>query len=158
MRGWNGMSTLRSVQMIELSFGEKRVTSMSPEPDRNIQSGTTMYPTETLLTLCLLAQLHSDPRDRRRNFTCECDQHQLLGNLGRELVTGLRPLGARARKAADWQKTLIVRSEPFACRSRYAAAQATALGRYSVDFVRGVRAKPIYYDCGICRCIQTLTP
>lgn len=146
MRRWNGMSTLRSVQMIESSFEEKRVTSTSPEPDRSLRSGTIIHP---VVTCSSYVSLHSDPRNRRRNFTCECDQHQLLGNLERELVTGLRPLGARARKAADWHKTLIVKSEPFACRSRYPAAQATALGRYSEDFVRAVRAKPIYYDCGL---------
>jgi hypothetical protein len=28
-------------------------------------------------------------------------------------VTAIRPLGTRARKPPDWQKTLIVRSEPF---------------------------------------------
>ena len=104
--------------------------------------------------------LHNEPRDRRRNFTCQRAQHQLLGNLGRELVTALRPLGARARKAADWKKTLIVRLEPFARRSRYPAAQLhkQQLGRYSVAFVREARARPTYYDCGVCRCIQTLTP
>ena len=53
--------TLRSVQMIESLLGEKRVTSVSPEPDRN---GMTMKPAETLLVLCLLAQRaqrHSRP-------------------------------------------------------------------------------------------------
>ena len=34
---------------------------MSPEPDRNIQSGMTIHPAETLLVLCLLAQRPSRP-------------------------------------------------------------------------------------------------
>jgi hypothetical protein len=55
------LSTFRSVQMIESSFMKEQVTSVSPEPDRNIQSGRTKHPAETLLVLCLLAQRASRP-------------------------------------------------------------------------------------------------
>lgn len=57
MRRWErNEHTFRSVQMIGSSSREKRVTSVSPERDRNIQSGMIIHPAETLLVLCLLAQ------------------------------------------------------------------------------------------------------
>lgn len=109
--------------MIESSFGEKRVTSTNPEPDRNIQSGMIIHPAETLLVLCLLAQRPSRPDTE---LYVPARPTPAAWKSGERTCDSVTAVGARARKAADWQKTLIGGSEPFACRSRYAAAQATA--------------------------------
>jgi len=64
-------------------------------------------------------------------------------------VAALRPLGTRARKAADWQKTLIVRSEPFAVPPvilphKHAAHSAGTLGLSSEAPERNLSAMTVY--------------
>lgn len=141
MRRWErNEHTFRSVQMIGSSSREKRVTSVSPERDRNIHSGMIIQPAETLSSY---VSLHSD---RRRNFTCQRDQHQLLGNLGRELVTQVTAVRCESEESSRLAENLnceirtLRLSLPLCCRT------SNTLGRYSVIFVRRVRAKPICYD------------
>lgn len=76
--------------------------------------GKTLQPAEPLLVLCLLAQRPSRPETELDVSARATPSTNYLEIWGKDFVTALRPLGTRAKKAADWQKTLIVRSEPFA--------------------------------------------
>ena len=137
------MSTLRSVQMIESSFAEKRVTSTSPEPDRNIQSGTTIQPTETLLVLCLLAQRPSRPETELYVPARSTPAAWESGERTCDSVTAARCESEESSRLAEnlnCEIRTLRLSLPLCCRT------SNTLGRYSVIFVRRVRAKPIYYD------------
>jgi len=140
--------------MIESSSGEKRVTSMSRKPDRNILSGMIIQPAETLLVLCLLAQRPSRPDTELHVPARPTPAAWKSGE--RTCVTAARCESEESSRLAEnlnWQIRTLRLSLPLCWRT-----SNSTLGRYSVAFVRGVRAKPIYYDCGMQAHVQTLTP
>jgi hypothetical protein len=121
----------------------------------NIQPGMIIQPAETLLVLCLLAQRPSRPDTELYVPARPTPAAWKSGERTCDSVTAARCESEESSRLAEnlnWEIRTLRLSLPLCCRT------SNILGRYSVAFVRGVRAKPIYYDCGMQAHVQTLTP